>query len=1108
MTVPWFGQPDPEVWRDLLADLPGDTGERPADILAGLFPLLPDELLGRATAASTGLPDEDRAVALEALIPRLADSGDPGLLQRALRGGRAIGTEYYKSRTLSAVAPQVPADLKAELTEAAHELGEDFWRAKILVRTTDDAPLAGADHPGVAPEAWQAWARTAGHQEPDDPGGPDPGSAAPAGRRSGTFSRLRALLGVAVRSVADRPAAIEAALRLAMSFRDPLTRTLALAAIGAVQPGPDLERAALTAASDIADPAGRAAGLARVAAIAEPSRRADLAEQAATAASQVDDPAVRSLAYLQLVPAVTGPMQAALRGEALTWAREIADPAQRSLRLGDVARLETGELRIRVLTEALETARAIPRPADRALPLARITPHVPDSERPDALAAALADARALPDLHHRTNVLTVLAGNLAEQESQSLRQRDDLTARLRQTISQLGPQPARDLMSASLGPSISLKDIAALPSLGLTEEILVAGPPAGPPAAEPGERADRRRRPAGRKRTVSTGFASVAAPGTPIPRSMPLASGADCYFWFQIGRPVRGAIDVRPGQLPAWVPRGATLQVALFGYADELAVRPDAAVGELALQADGTAVVLRQPGAGPAATPAVSSRSRKRLFFPVRAPVAGDTARLRCNVYHEGLLVQSILVSARIMREPVRTPGALSAKTDYVLSQTLGAEQLTSLRSHRLSIMLNDNGHGDVGVRVLGADGSQVYRRDAAVSESTMNAQRDDARGALRTASWSEDSEWTPASAYRYADGARDLDRLHQDLITLASAGSRLLLGLTAALGASEGRTAYEELDALMPLVRTPSYVQLALKESASSVFPVEMLYDYRLDDGAPDLRLCREFTEAFASKVPMAEVACFAGNCPQARPGADPAVICPSGFWGFRHYLGVPFSLGGARDLPGRLDCAGEPQIGVGVFRDFKLVGRHWHKLQELAPAARWEYADTREGTVRFMRDNQPQVVYLYCHGGRQKTIPYIRVESSSVYPITPNTLFQERVSWPRSRPLVFLNGCETSGLQPEEAIRFVDFFVSTASASGVIGTQITVFEQLACDFAEECLRQFLVEGVSIGEAVRAARLKLLGLGNPLGLVYIPFAMAGLQLARRPAVPDLAPAS
>ena len=49
---------------------------------------------------------------------------------------------------------------------------------------------------------------------------------------------------------------------------------------------------------------------------------------------------------------------------------------------------------------------------------------------------------------------------------------------------------------------------------------------------------------------------------------------------------------------------------------------------------------------------------------------------------------------------------------------------------------------------------------------------------------------------------------------------------------------------------------------------------------------------------------------------------------------------------------------------------------------------------------------------------------------------------------------------------------------------------------FAEECLRRFLFENQTLGEAVRGARLHLLKQGNPLGLVYIPYALPALKLA------------
>jgi hypothetical protein len=95
-----------------------------------------------------------------------------------------------------------------------------------------------------------------------------------------------------------------------------------------------------------------------------------------------------------------------------------------------------------------------------------------------------------------------------------------------------------------------------------------------------------------------------------------------------------------------------------------------------------------------------------------------------------------------------------------------------------------------------------------------------------------------------------------------------------------------------------------------------------------------------------------------------------------------------------------------------------------------------------------------------------------------------------------VFLNGCRTTDLEPERAIDFVSFFVEDASACGVIGTEITVFEEFAKDFAEECLRRFLVDHASIGSAVTQARLALLSKGNPLGLSYIPFVLPSIRVS------------
>ena len=71
----------------------------------------------------------------------------------------------------------------------------------------------------------------------------------------------------------------------------------------------------------------------------------------------------------------------------------------------------------------------------------------------------------------------------------------------------------------------------------------------------------------------------------------------------------------------------------------------------------------------------------------------------------------------------------------------------------------------------------------------------------------------------------------------------------------------------------------------------------------------------------------------------------------------------------------------------------------------------------------------------------------------------------------------------------------VEKTAAAGVIGTEITIFEELAQAFAEAMIPLFL-GGVPLGRAMREARLQLLARNNPLGLAYTPHAYALLRLS------------
>jgi hypothetical protein len=316
---------------------------------------------------------------------------------------------------------------------------------------------------------------------------------------------------------------------------------------------------------------------------------------------------------------------------------------------------------------------------------------------------------------------------------------------------------------------------------------------------------------------------------------------------------------------------------------------------------------------------------------------------------------------------------------------------------------------------------------------------------------------------------------------------------LLRSLGRQSGTGAYAMAERVGNALRRPGFVQIALTQAAQHVVPAAMLYDLPLDTNARDLRLCPDFLEV-ARKGEVFGSKCLIGECGQARD-PDPEVVCPGGFWGFRHALGIPLSIGAAPAVPLTMWYDGGVRLAGGVYRDFPSTAGHVEALRKMLPWRDYQLGQDRASTLEALAAGEPQIVYFYCHGGVDGSVPYLKVGGGDEQVITPDNLHQRILRWPVSRPLVFLNGCRTSDLAPERAIDFVSFFVEEAWASGVIGTEITVFEPLADAFAQECLRAFLVEGAPIGAAVTKARISLLAAGNPLGLGYIPFALPAIRL-------------
>lgn len=622
---------------------------------------------------------------------------------------------------------------------------------------------------------------------------------------------------------------------------------------------------------------------------------------------------------------------------------------------------------------------------------------------------------------------------------------------------------------------------------------------------------------------VNLGFSRKDAADHKVPKHEPLQCGQSYYFRLMIGKEADEAAIGTPHEIDLTkVPAEAVLTVAIFGFEKELVITPGQDIGELKIEKNGSVKVQRQPVKSiPLSAKPPAAFLEDYLLFPISVPDTEGTYRLRCSIYCGQVLVQSYVVSANVKRttKPVY-PEACAQQLDYVLSQSLRADHLASINKepHLLSLMVNDNGDGTHGFRFFGDDGKERFKDDAQIDGQQLSGYLKQARAALRRVSWGDEDEWNgKPGSYRYPTENFDEKKLARDLAYLASAGWDIYYSFSQHLQADQ--------DALEKLLANSGLIQIALKLSPRAVLPAAVLYDYAWNPqlyqpfANEDFKLCPSFSKALNEArnggPPLEDCVCFHGGCELKqkmieKPGEDLGpIICPSGFWGYRHLLGLPLTLDGVNtDIPPVIEYKDSLQMFACVSTDGDFIERdpHLEKLNKLE-GLKFERDNSYAPFVTRLRSNVPQVLYFYCHGGVKAGSfnPFLQVGNKNdlkdeINP--PNWRFQ-RIKWKGPNPLVFINGCHTTSMNPEVTLDFVSSFVQTSGAAGVIGTEITIFEPLAVRFAEECFKRFVgappfTEKMPIGRAVRGARLELLRQGNPLGLVYIPYAVASLRLEEK----------
>jgi hypothetical protein len=1080
--------------------------------LVGLAPHLNEPLLERALAAVGALQNERwRADALVSLTPHLPETLKPRALELALR----IGAEEERGWALGLLTRHLPQALIEKVLAAAREMREPKARAEVLEAVTLNLT--------------------------------DPRRRLAVAREIGVEAyRVRALVFI-TRGLPEE--LLPEVFYFVSSADDEHWKTWALVNLSSLLPKSWVEPITRVAL-ELVSPEYRAWLLTRLLSRADEHLRSLILSEALASTRRIKDQASRVERYIFLLEEVLPPVREEILREALASARSIGLAEIRCRLIGRLSEYCSDHLRAEVQHSALEAARSVEEVSSRAYALAQVVRYLPTALQQSAFAAAVEitegqwRSRALADMA-RTLSDELLPGLVAEVRRMT-RSEDRLKVLAELEDRVPGLLTESELLSARTFKGMTMlaapEAVEGTPTTGGRLNDFLSSLPEGDRGSLILEGYNRLLSSSSRQaiarsvsesrtfemapleelqhvpaRTVSNGFAHLSAPDSPIDRMMPLTRGEEYYFWIEIGSPVQGSIAERPETIPLeLLPREAELKAALFtigggaNVAEVIQIRPGADLAEFKVREDGSVAVARQPAGAPQDLPGSDLLSR-RIFFLVRMPRRAGTYRLRCCIYFEGTLVQSWLIRARVMLRPrpAKEP-ALGSRADFTLSGTLAPAHLAQLRPHRLSLMLNSNG-GATHAFLFGGEGGRDFKSEVSIDAQQLQHYINIARHAMRKVSWDSDEEFDPNNAlHRYRYGSPLAGTLAPDLARLAAAGYSIYSSLFDELAGGKGKE-------LEDLLRQPGRVQIALKESPRFIIPAAILYDYAFDSNAysfAEYKLCPTFAAALRASAPLEDCPCFKGLCPIRTEidaiSADPKrlieelgpVICPSGFWGYRHSLGLPPSAGATVDAPQEILFEQAPSISVGVTTDpnFKRRLLHQSKLETIRVPLDWNPpAEGRPAVLRMLRTTKSHLIYFFCHGGviYPDRIPFIQVGFNE-RGITPSNLVSNYIYWDNPHPLVFINGCHTTALEPELAIQFVNFFIKKAGAAGVIGTEITIFEQLACDFAEECLQQFL-DGVAIGDAVRHARLTLLKAGNPLGLVYIPYVATSLTLKQRP---------
>jgi hypothetical protein len=369
------------------------------------------------------------------------------------------------------------------------------------------------------------------------------------------------------------------------------------------------------------------------------------------------------------------------------------------------------------------------------------------------------------------------------------------------------------------------------------------------------------------------------------------------------------------------------------------------------------------------------------------------------------------------------------------------------------------------------------------------------------------------------AQNGKDYYQFACDLRQLAIFGERLFnIVRDQVILDGTGMSQSDWESSLRQALAKSTVIQVARTGEAEYTFPWAVVYEYRLPD-KDNLNYCKVIQEWNAAGIRDKEHE----ECPfEGTPGHDKNILCPYGFWGLKHYIEQPIpplpkdnqNDGAAKvwEATKTIDTGATLNISVGVTRDPalspKAIDEHLKKLATISPVNPPGGADDWSKVQVMLKsaDKSPDIVYFLCHGeyDNQNDQPYLGIglpTGQFKYRVYPNELISwsrgmTSPVWDKPQPLIFINGCHTFALLPDQVLNFVSTFAGFG-ASGVIGTEVSILLPLATEIAEMLFEAIVKVGMTLSRAMHQVRWKLANKGNLLGLAYTPYGQADLHIVR-----------